>query len=70
MKIDCLVASETPVRSPDRVEHDKWLVTNLTVVRLPDRVKYDFFGVILDIFGQFRQLLWSGSWLCDVVIFS
>ena len=69
MKIDWLVASETPVRFPDRVEHDKWLVTNLIVVRLPDRVKYDILEVILDIFWPIQTIFVVREPLCDVVIF-
>ena len=39
----------------------EWLVADVTTVRSPDRAERAILGMILDVSGQFRLLLWSGS---------
>ena len=39
----------------------EWVVINVTALGSPDRTGRDNFGMISDIFGQFRPLLWLGS---------
>ena len=45
------------------------LVDDVTAVGSPDRAERAIWGVILAVLGQFRPLLWLGSYiLCDVRI--
>ena len=39
----------------------EWLIADVTSVGSPARAKCDILEIILDLFGQFRPLLWSGD---------
>ena len=54
------------LRSPNNFTQDplielECLVTNVTAVGYPARAGHVIFGVISDILGQFRPLLWPAS---------
>ena len=39
----------------------EWFIANVRAVGSPYRAERDILGMALDVFGQFRLLLWSGN---------